>query len=85
MTVLSPGLLTTVQDLGRWGHQHLGVPVSGPMDPVSHRIANALVGNPAEAATLEATLRGPELRFERAARVAVAGADLQRTRWTAGP
>src|SRR4051794_28140357 len=44
--VVKPGLLTTVQDLGRWGWQSRGVPVAGPMDPFSHRRANALVGNP---------------------------------------
>lgn len=74
VTVLRPGLLTTVQDLGRWGSQAMGVPVSGAMDSVAHRLANALVGNPPTAATLEVTLLGPELRAERALVVAVAGA-----------
>lgn len=74
LEVLAPGLLTTVQDLGRHGLQHLGVPVSGAMDPFSHRLANALVGNPRDAATLEVTLTGPALRFHDARRVAVAGA-----------
>ena len=69
-----PGLLTTVQDAGRWGCQHLGVPVAGPMDPVSHRLANLLVGNPPDRATLEVTLAGPALRFLSAATFAVAGA-----------
>ncbi|MBM3819901.1 MAG: 5-oxoprolinase subunit PxpB [Acidimicrobiia bacterium] len=77
VTVLRPGLFTTVQDSGRWGYQDQGVPVSGPMDPVSHRLANALVGNPRDAATLEATLLGPELRLEQETTVAIAGADLQ--------
>jgi KipI family sensor histidine kinase inhibitor len=77
VTVVRPGLLTTVQDQGRWGHQSSGVPVSGALDVVSHRLANLLVGNAADAATLEVTLAGPELRIDRAARVAVAGADLQ--------
>ncbi len=76
ITVLRPGLLTTIQDSGRWGYQHLGVPVSGPMDPLAHRLANALVGNPPDAAVLEATILGPELRFENPARIAIAGADL---------
>jgi KipI family sensor histidine kinase inhibitor len=79
VTVVEPGLFTTVQDLGRWGHQHLGVPVSGPMDFVSHRLANALVGNEPDAATLEATVLGPELRFETEALVGVTGADLDAT------
>lgn len=72
--VVKPGMLTTVQDLGRWGFQSRGVPVAGPMDPYSHRIANALVGNAADAATLETTLLGPELEFDDARVVAVAGA-----------
>jgi antagonist of KipI len=53
--------------------------VSGPMDPVAHRLANAVVGNPREAAALEATLAGPELRIEQETTVAVAGADLRPT------
>lgn len=76
ITVIRPGLFTTIQDLGRWGHQSLGVPVGGALDLVSHCAANAAVGNEAGAATLEATLSGPELRFECDARIAVAGADL---------
>lgn len=74
LRVVKPGLLTTIQDRGRWGYQSLGVPVSGPMDPRSHRIANALVRNDADAATLEVTLVGPELEFEDERVVAVAGA-----------
>jgi KipI family sensor histidine kinase inhibitor len=76
VTVVRPGLFTTIQDRGRWGHQSNGVPVGGALDKVSHRAANALVGNDAAAATLEITLLGPELRFESDAVVAVAGADL---------
>jgi KipI family sensor histidine kinase inhibitor len=76
MTILTPGLFTTVQDLGRWGHQGSGLPVAGAMDAVSHRMANALVGNPQGAATLEVTLSGPEIRFEASATVAITGADL---------
>lgn len=73
--VVRPGLLTTVQDLGRWGHQAAGVPVAGPMDTFSHRLANALVGNDPDAATLEITLIGPELEFDAPAVVAVCGAE----------
>lgn len=73
MTVLAPGLQTTVQDLGRWGHQAIGVPVAGAMDPYAHRLANALVGNRRDAATLEITLVGPRLRFDDDRAVAVAG------------
>ena len=79
VTVLRPGLLTTIQDVGRWGYQDLGVPVSGPMDHVAPRLANALVGNPRDAATLEATWLGPELRMEQETRVAVTGGDLRAT------
>lgn len=79
VTVLRPGLLTTVQDAGRWGHQEVGVSVSGPMDPLAHRLANVVVGNPPAAATLEATFLGPELRMEQATRLALAGADLRAT------
>jgi biotin-dependent carboxylase-like uncharacterized protein len=75
VSVIKPGMLTTVQDVGRWGYQSRGVPVAGPMDPVSHRIANALVGNARGAALLEVTLLGPELEFEDERLVAVAGAD----------
>lgn len=73
--VVKPGLQTTIQDRGRWGFQSLGVPVAGPMDPCSHRIANALVGNDPDAATLEITLIGPEVAFEDERVVAVAGAE----------
>jgi antagonist of KipI len=57
--VVKPGLLTTVQDRGRWGSQSFGVSVSGAMDMYSHRLANALAGNGADAATLEVTIAGP--------------------------
>ncbi len=74
LRVSKPGLLTTVQDLGRHGLQHLGIVPCGAMDPVAHRIANALVGNPATAATLECTVLGPELIFLRDSLIALYGA-----------
>jgi len=77
LLVIRPGLLTTVQDLGRWGHQHRGVPVSGAMDTTSHRLANCLVGNPASSATLEVTVTGVELVFDAPTVFAVAGADFE--------
>ena len=77
--VVRPGLLTTVQDLGRWGYQAAGVPVAGPMDTFSHRLANLLVGNQHDAATLEITLIGPELEFDAPAMVAVCGAEFEVT------
>jgi antagonist of KipI len=73
LTVLSAGLLTTVQDEGRWGWQSRGVPVAGPMDPNSYRMANALVGNDTEAAGLEVSFGGPELAFDDDRLVAVCG------------
>ena len=76
MMVIEPGLFTTVQDGGRWGHQASGVPTCGAMDWLAHRSANALVGNEPSAATLEATLAGPKIRFDQQTTVAVAGADL---------
>ena len=77
--VIRPGLLTTVQDVGRWGFQSRGVPVAGPMDSYAHRLANAFVGNAAESATLEVTLVGPELEFDDERVVAVAGARFEVT------
>ena len=75
LRIVKPGLLTTVQDLGRWGHQLDGVPVAGPMDVFSHRLANHLVENEPEAAALEITLIGPELTAEVPVTLAVCGAD----------
>lgn len=74
--VLRPGLLTTVQDLGRSGLAHLGVARGGGADPVSLRTANLLVGNPAGAAALEITLSGCTLRLLRDAVLAAVGADV---------
>ena len=69
------GLLTTVQDLGRPGHQRYGVPWSGAADPASLLFANRAVGNPDGAAGLECTLLGPVLRFHRPVLAALGGAD----------
>ncbi len=74
LKVVRPGMLTTVQDLGRWGHQDKGVPVAGPMDWCSHRLANRMVGNRDGAAALEVTLVGPELEPDADVVCAVAGA-----------
>lgn len=74
--VLAPGLLTTVQDLGRVGYQHLGVAVSGALDPVSLHAANALVGNPPGTGALEIAYAGPTLIVEAdSVRLACVGAD----------
>jgi len=79
ITVLKPGLLSSFQDTGRTGSQHLGVPVCGAMDARAHRLANLLAGNEADHATLEITLAGPSLRFEAPACFAIGGADLRAT------
>src|SRR6187549_2501018 len=72
-------MLTTVQDLGRAGYQGLGVPVSGPMDAYSHRLANAVLGNDPMAAALEITLLGPELVAAGEMTCAVAGGEIEMT------
>jgi antagonist of KipI len=76
ITVVRPGMLTTVQDRGRWGYQHLGIPVAGPMDAWSFRLANLLVANDEWAPALEVTLIGPHLQAGADLIVAVTGADL---------
>jgi antagonist of KipI len=81
ITVLKPGLFTTIQDLGRPGHRASGVPLSGAADPEALRLANRLVGNREAAAALEVTLLGPDLRFDRDAMVAVAGAVFPGVPW----
>jgi len=73
--VASPGFLTTVQDLGRFGWAHFGISASGAADPLAFRAANLLVGNAENAPALEMTLTGGEFTFDRAAVVAVAGSD----------
>ncbi len=74
--VISPGLATSVQDLGRPGYYHLGIPISGAMDRFALRAANLLVGNDEGAAAFETVFLGPELEFTVDATVAVTGADL---------
>src|SRR5436305_8837249 len=87
--VVKPGLSTTVQDLGRPGYYHIGIPISGGMDRFALRAANLLVGNDEGAAVLEAAFLGPELEFLSDAVVAVTGAELppkvnglERETWT---
>lgn len=75
--VLAPGLLTSVQDAGRRGHTALGVGHAGAMDPVALRLANILVDNVDNAATLEMTLRGPRLRFDHDTLIAITGAPIE--------
>jgi biotin-dependent carboxylase-like uncharacterized protein len=79
ITVLRPGLLTTVQDAGRPGYRAFGLPVAGAMDRLAYALANVLAGNPPGAASLEMTLLGGSFRFEVDAYVGVCGADMQGT------
>jgi biotin-dependent carboxylase-like uncharacterized protein len=75
LRVLTPGLLTTIQDLGRAGYQRLGIAVSGALDPVSLRAANALVGNPPGMGALEVAYAGPMLAVHAEdVRLAIVGA-----------
>ncbi|MEW2292997.1 biotin-dependent carboxyltransferase family protein [Streptomyces sp. NPDC006743] len=74
ITVVRPGALTTVQDAGRPGHAHLGVPRSGALDAPALRLANRLLGNDPDAAALETTVTGCALRPGRAVTVVVGGA-----------
>ena len=76
ITVLNPGLLTTVQDMGRVGYQQFGVSVSGVMDPRAAAVANILAGNPESEAGLECTMLGPQLRFDADNTIAITGGDL---------
>jgi biotin-dependent carboxylase-like uncharacterized protein len=76
LRVLSPGLLTTIQDRGRPHALASGVPPGGAMDRFAHSAANLLVWNDPSAATLECTLTGPRLAAERDCMVAITGADL---------
>jgi biotin-dependent carboxylase-like uncharacterized protein len=88
--VINPGLSTTVQDLGRPGYFHLGIPIGGAMDRLALKAANLLVGNDMGAAGLEAVFIGPELEFQQDALIAVTGGEMpikldgvERPSWTA--
>ena len=78
--VLSAGTQTTVQDWpGRIGYWHVGVPPSGPMDSLSFRLVNKILGNDEAAAGLECTLTGPKLRFHSDTQIALGGAAMSAT------
>ncbi len=92
INVISAGIATTIQDMGRPGYYHLGIPMGGAMDRLALRTANLLVGNDEGAAGLESVFVGPELEFTEDAMVAVCGAELPpkvdgepRDTWTAFP
>ena len=76
MRILDGGLVTTVQDTGRYGHYHIGMPPSGAMDQFAHKVGNWLVGNDESDATLEMTYIGPDIEFEEDTVFAVTGADM---------
>lgn len=71
--ILKPGLASTIQDEGRQGYYHLGIPPSGAMDQYSYYAANLLVGNPKGAAVVECTFLAPEMKFNSDAIIAVTG------------
>lgn len=71
--ILKPGLASTIQDEGRAGYYHLGIPPSGAMDQYSYYAANLLVGNPKNAAVIECTFLAPEMKFNCDAIIAITG------------
>ncbi|MRX74123.1 5-oxoprolinase/urea amidolyase family protein [Bacillus lacus] len=74
--IIRPGLLTSIQDLGRYGYQKYGVIASGAMDQLSHRIANLLAGNDENEPAIEITLMGPLIEFQVDAFISICGGDL---------
>ncbi len=76
LKIINPGLATSIQDLGRPGYFHLGIPMGGAMDRYALRAANMLVGNDEGAACLEAVFMGPTIEFTRDMTIAVSGATL---------
>lgn len=76
-TVENPGVLTTIQDEGRYGYEQFGMSPAGPMDEKAFHTGNILVGNPWGESALESTVLGPTLRFDQDAVIAVTGADME--------
>ena len=76
ITILEPGLLSSIQDMGRYGFQRYGVPVSGGMDNFALRAANVLVGNKMNDACIEMTVIGPSIKFNCPALISITGGDL---------
>lgn len=79
LKVIDPGIFTTIQDSGRFGFRHYGIPVSGVMDEYSYRLVNRIVGNSGGSPVLEHTLRGGKYRFKSEAVIALSGADMKAT------
>jgi len=77
--IIRSGLCSTVQDLGRAKFRHLGVPLSGALDSGAHELANRLVGNSGDAATIEMTLTGAEIEFIAETLIAITGAEMPAT------
>lgn len=75
--VINPGVLTTIQDLGRYGYQKYGLAVSGSVDQYAHRMANIIIGNPENAAVLETTLVGLKLKTLKSTVIVITGGDLR--------
>ncbi len=75
--IIKTGLYSTIQDTGRWGKAHLGVPVSGAMDAYASNLANALLDNSRDAAVLEMTMIGATLKFHVETQIAIAGAEME--------
>ncbi|NNE30263.1 MAG: biotin-dependent carboxyltransferase family protein [Saprospiraceae bacterium] len=75
--VISPGVYTSIQDEGRTGVGHLGIPISGALDKNSMYRANLAIGNPSYAAVLEITLNGPTLEFDQKTKLAIEGAEIE--------
>ncbi|KEQ19505.1 5-oxoprolinase subunit C family protein [Endozoicomonas numazuensis] len=79
LTIKDPGMLTTVQDLGRYGVRNLGFSTSGAMDTLAVRVANLILGNPESSPVLEFTLTGPILEFHKSAVVCLSGGSANAT------
>lgn len=79
LTVIKSGLYTSIQDQGRFGYRSFGVPPSGFMDQQSASLANLLVNNPENNPLIEITLSGPEIKFDKQARIAICGANISPT------
>ncbi len=79
LTILTSGLHTSIQDMGRYGFRQYGIPISGAMDQDNARLANLLVNNPYNHPVIEITQIGPKILFHDQALIAIAGADLSPT------
>jgi len=74
---ISSGFYTSIQDTGRQGFRHLGVPLSGPMDQSAFTLANALLPHPADQCVFECTMIGPTLKITEAMRFVLTGASIE--------